>query len=383
MKRILGITLTVLMLIGNQAGAMGIGIMPIGGEIEESIQLHINDEEIVFSSYAKEPYEKDGIFMLPLRAIAENLGFDVSWNNEDKSVEITKGAVYTKLYIGLDSYFYGKVASFPLGIAPEIIESRTFVPYTFFEKVLFADVEIEGNIINIDGYVDYHFNLEKDIDFKDIVADVPTDYMENDFYSYAYKIEQSPIENMGKAIYMTGDNHSDDMFMGFYKRITGLEANQQYIFKLSFDLGTNVPGEMMGIGGSPGSSVYVKAGIVSSEPSTIVRNDYYRFDDIDKANQSQSGKDLKVVTDMIKGSNDSSESYEYKKVMQYFIATTNSNGEAYITIGTDSGFEGITEVYYDNIKLSVREATEYNISTIQKANYQLESQNIVHDDSSL
>lgn len=368
MKRIITLTLVICILASNQVSAMGIGIMPISENTGETTQLYINHEKIIFSDYSCEPYEKQGTMMLPLRSIAENLGFDVSWNNEEKSIEITKGTIYTKIYIGQDDYFYGKVASFPLGIAPEIEKSRTFVPSTFFEKILFTDVVIEGKVININGYVDYEFDMEKDIDFSDIVADVPLDFMEDNFYDYEFSVEDSPIENMGKAIRIVGDNHSDDMFMGFYKKITGLEGNKEYIFKLGFDLGTNVSSNMMGIGGSPGSSVYVKAGIIPIEPKTIVKNDYYRIENIDKANQSKSGKDLKVITDLQKTSGDTSNDYEYKKVMQYFIAKTNDDGEAYIMIGTDSGFEGLTEVYYDNIKLSVREATEYNISTIQEFN---------------
>lgn len=349
-----------------------VGVMPIDVGISDEIELLINEEKIFFSDYAVEPYEKNGLKMLPLRAISENLGFEVRWNEIDKSIDLKKDTQNLQIYVGNDKCLLNSTITQELDIAPEIMKSRTFVPYTFFEEILETDIQIDNNKITINGYVDYVFDIEQDQSFSDIVVDVPTNYMENNFYEYEFEISASPVKNMGNAIRISGSNHSDDMFMGFYKKITGLEANETYIYKLSFDIGTNIPKGMGGIGGSPGSSVYVKAGIVPEAPLVEVDQlDHYRFSNLDKSNQSQSGVDLKVVTDMEKKSNDYSEDYEYKTIVRHFIATTNENGEAYIIVGTDSGFEGLTTVYYDNIKLSVKGATEYNKSVVQDVDYEL------------
>ena len=371
MKRYFILVLTLTLLFAT-ASYGDVDVMPINVSISDEIELIINEEKIIFSDYAVEPYEKKGLKMLPLRAISENLGFEVRWNEIDKSIDLKKDTQYLQIYVGNDKCLLNNTITQELDIAPEIMKSRTFVPYTFFEEILETDIQIDNNKITINGYVDYVFDIEQDQSFSDIVVDVPTNYMENNFYEYKFEIINSPAKNMGKAIKMSGSNHSDDMFMGFYKKVEGLNPNETYIYKLSFDIGTNVPKGMGGIGGSPGSSVYVKAGIVSEAPhATVDSLDHYRFSNIDKKNQSQSGVDLKVVSDMEKDSNDYSEEYEYKTIVKHFIATTNENGEAYITIGTDSGFEGLTTVYYDNIKLSVKEATEYNKSIVQDVDYEL------------
>ncbi len=370
MKRTITLILIITMLFSMTAYA-DFGIMPISVIIADEVELVINEENILFSDYAVKPYDKEEIRMLPLRVIAESLGFNVTWNDSDKSVDLSKGTEIIQVLIGKNEYRINNVST-SLNVAPEIVESRTFVPSTFFEDIMNADIIIEGNKTTVNGYVDYVFNLDDDTEFSDVVVDVPENYLENDFYEYKYEITTSPVADMGNAIRLEGSNHSDDMFMGFYKKITGLEANTTYIYKLSFDIGTNVTKGMMGVGGSPGGSVYVKAGIVPEAPLTEFNSiNHYVFTNVDKANQSQSGTDLRVVSNMEKASDDYTEDYEYKTVSNHFIATTNANGEAFILVGTDSGFESTTTVYYDNIQLSVKEATDYNKSIIQEVDYDL------------
>ncbi len=74
----------------------------------------------------------NGIVMVPLRPIAEALGFEVIWDNTTKSVTVGKGI---SLAIGKDAYNYMKTAPITLGTAPEIKDSRTYVPLSFFREV--------------------------------------------------------------------------------------------------------------------------------------------------------------------------------------------------------------------------------------------------------
>ncbi len=75
---------------------------------------------------------EQNVVMVPLRAISEALGFNVSWNNELRSVAIGKTMT---LKIGEDNYIFAKMAQIKLGTAPVIIEGRTFVPLNFFREV--------------------------------------------------------------------------------------------------------------------------------------------------------------------------------------------------------------------------------------------------------
>lgn len=74
-----------------------------------------------------------GTIMVPLRAIAEALKFEVTWNGKDQSVMLGKGI---SLKIGEDNYKYMRTAPIQLGTAPVLIQGRTFVPLSFFKEVV-------------------------------------------------------------------------------------------------------------------------------------------------------------------------------------------------------------------------------------------------------
>lgn len=71
---------------------------------------------------------EEGLVMVPLRAIAEALGFDVTWNQQLQRVTIGEDIYLT---IGEDNYANEKT----LGAPPVIMEGRTFVPLSFFREV--------------------------------------------------------------------------------------------------------------------------------------------------------------------------------------------------------------------------------------------------------
>lgn len=85
---------------------------------------------------------EDGVQMLPVRKYAEGLGFEVVWNNGDRSVSIGTVPMGVWFRIGENSYTKARMTPFELECAPVLIESRTFVPVSFFEEVLEAAVEI-------------------------------------------------------------------------------------------------------------------------------------------------------------------------------------------------------------------------------------------------
>lgn len=85
--------------------------------------------------------EVSGVKMIPLRLVGEELGYEISWNQETKTAELTRGAQWTAVTIGKDNYNFAKMLV-KLGTAPELIDSTTYVPQNFIEEVLKAKVEI-------------------------------------------------------------------------------------------------------------------------------------------------------------------------------------------------------------------------------------------------
>ena len=65
-----------------------------------------------------------------------------------------------------------------------------------------------------------------------------------------------------------------------------------YTVTVSLDVGTNVPAGSFGIGGSPGESVYVKAGASTVEPTVAQDSGGWLRINIDKGNQASEGADM-------------------------------------------------------------------------------------------
>ena len=84
-------------------------------------------------------YEYMGNTMVPLRGIAEALGYDVEWNSELKAVEISNDDVKVDFNTGVNSYVITKnkdlKAGTPVSLAtaPVIKDGSTYVPLNFSE----------------------------------------------------------------------------------------------------------------------------------------------------------------------------------------------------------------------------------------------------------
>ncbi len=118
----------------------------------------------------------------------------------------------------------------------------------------------------------------------------------------------------------------------------------------------------MGIGGSPGESVYVKAGAVNYEPEVIEESDGWLRMNIDKGNQASEGEDMINLGTLANPNIDldtfTGEEYALMTLdsqEREFSVTTNSEGSVWVIAGTDSGFEGPTTVYYDKIVITFNE----------------------------
>lgn len=182
-------------------------------------------------------------------------------------------------------------------------------------------------------------------------ADYPVGSEEFMELEFNYAPLPSPLDSTQGSLRLNGTNRSDDLFMYVYRQITGLIPETVYYITFTVEFASNVPDGQVGIGGSPGESVYVKAGATNFEPGRVTDDmDYYRMN-IDKGNQSQGGSDMIVIGDF---SNDTdNQAYTLKSVTnsnQEFAVMPNDAGELWIIAGTDSGFEGTTTIYYNSIK---------------------------------
>jgi len=74
----------------------------------------------------------DGVLMVPLRAVAEALGYEVTWNGADRSVRL---GVAINASIGSTNLTIGRMAPLTLSAAPVLVDGVTFVPLDFFRLI--------------------------------------------------------------------------------------------------------------------------------------------------------------------------------------------------------------------------------------------------------
>lgn len=183
------------------------------------------------------------------------------------------------------------------------------------------------------------------------------DYPDGDSIGYEllFKHDTLPTNlNQNKtksALLISGNNGSDDLFMFVKRKLSGLRPNATYELLFNVQLASDAPTNSVGIGGAPGESVYLKVGATIEEPNKELDVDNMLRMNIDKGNQSEDGEDMIVIghigvapttsqfTSITRNNNSTSS----------FIATTDGNGELWLIVGTDSGFEGATTLYYMKI----------------------------------
>jgi len=114
-------------------------------------EIVVNNEIIEDAPAAVLHSTKQGLIMIPLRAVAEALDYDVRWNEDSQSIQL---GVATHIWIGSTEAHRGRMAPIELSTAPVIMEGTTFVPIDFFREVLGQTVYVfEGQVV-IETYSD-------------------------------------------------------------------------------------------------------------------------------------------------------------------------------------------------------------------------------------
>lgn len=175
----------------------------------------------------------------------------------------------------------------------------------------------------------------------------------------------APLDTSKYALKITGNNHSDDLFMFIKRRMTGLAPNTTFQLQVDVDFASNAPTNAFGVGGPPGEGVRMKAGASIVEPIKIDSSGFYLMN-IDKGNQSSPGVDMDTIGHV--GVSDTTTVFTLinrNNATHLFTITTDANGEVWVCIGTDSGFEATTTIYYNQITLTfttVVSVNDFNLS---------------------
>jgi hypothetical protein len=181
-------------------------------------------------------------------------------------------------------------------------------------------------------------------------ADYPVG--EDAFYELETDYRALPAPLSGSGLFITGNNHSDDLWMYYKGQIAGLSPDTRYRVTFDVELATNVPSGCAGVGGAPGEGVTVKGGASQTEPGRVAEVGYWQMN-VDKGGQTVGGASAVVLGD-VASSVPCGESprWELKQVSgtgEAVEVTSDRTGAVWLFVGTDSGFESTTSLYYTRV----------------------------------
>jgi hypothetical protein len=190
-------------------------------------------------------------------------------------------------------------------------------------------------------------------------ADYPISVLPEDWnMSFDYEHLPASLSVDVNGLKLQGNNHSDDLFM-YAKRLFGkLCPNAVYKTIFHVELASNAATGSFGVGGSPGDSVYVKAGVSAIEPNAVPdKYDYWRMN-IDKGNQSRSGKEAVTIGTVGVDLLGPGLGLEYKlkslsNAENPLYVKADSQGFVWLLVGIDSGFESLTRMYLVDIEVEL------------------------------
>lgn len=163
----------------------------------------------------------------------------------------------------------------------------------------------------------------------------------------------APLNNSKQALKIGGTNRSDDLFMFIKRKIEGLPANRKYQITFGVEFASNTPTNQVGVGGSP-DAVWMKAGARTSEPLSLKdKTDGFFKMNLNKGFQSTDGPDMYNIGTI--GVADNTTQYTLisrNNLSRPFEITTSPSGDVWVIIGTDSGFEARTVLYYSKVTVT-------------------------------
>lgn len=179
-------------------------------------------------------------------------------------------------------------------------------------------------------------------------ADYPPEHAEIYELTADYRAIPPPLDSRS-GLFISGINRSDDLFMFYKGALDGLTPGARYTATVSVEIATDTPSGCIGVGGSPGESVWIKAGASAEEPVPVSDGDHLRMN-VDVGNQSESGTQA-VVLGTVANTRTCGDPplWETKALAEQEVSAplrVPPDGRAWLLIGADSGFESLTQIYF-------------------------------------
>jgi hypothetical protein len=160
----------------------------------------------------------------------------------------------------------------------------------------------------------------------------------------------------GTGYYLRGMNRSDDLVM-FLRHCLGPEdgivPGKQYRITIRVMFASNAPSGAVGIGGPPGEAVVLWGGAAPEEPEVYLDGPSYKVRLSKEAVLSPMGDIANgLPAEEVDLRNPPYVLLERECELEEPVSAT-SEGELWIMVGTRSGFEGSTALYYQSIAVTL------------------------------
>ncbi|GAB1532845.1 hypothetical protein YSY22_42680 [Brevibacillus formosus] len=106
--------------------------------VQNAVKVEYNKKQIAFPDQA--PIISQGRTLVPIRPIAESLGFEVKWNEQTRTVNINKGKDNIRLVV-TQKIANKNGQTINLDVPAQIVNKRTVVPVRFIAEALSYKVE--------------------------------------------------------------------------------------------------------------------------------------------------------------------------------------------------------------------------------------------------
>ena len=156
-----------------------------------------------------------------------------------------------------------------------------------------------------------------------------------------------------RTFYIQGANHSASLIMFLKRRLTaadGIVAGRTYRAEFIVTAASNAATGCVGIGAPPGEGVYLRAGTTNVEPVPVLQHNGDLELNVDfETTTAEAGN--------IANGLDCESAYPHfpfvsiQRPAEYATVTASQNGELWLLVGTRSGYEGFTPLYYQRIKV--------------------------------
>ncbi len=180
-------------------------------------------------------------------------------------------------------------------------------------------------------------------------AEFPANHEDSSAFELKFEYTQVESKLSKRSVMLSGKNLNQDLFMYIKRKVENLKPDTDYTITFNVELTS----DLLSVQTDKGGSVFLKAGAIHAEPKSVIEGGNYIMN-IDKGNQESSGEDMVTLGNLLEDGTGTAYALITRSntmANSRYVGRTNSKGELWLIIGTDSNVSGTTKVFYTRIKV--------------------------------